>query len=75
MKRILFFLCLTFAFLLNACSQAPFYQWSPTQVLDAFKSAGLEVDSPRSLTPDEFGILPVAPESSAFKIPSLGEKG
>lgn len=48
-------------------------KWQSSQAVEAFKAAGLEAESPRPLTKDDYGLAPmVATEGTRFLIPSLG---
>jgi hypothetical protein len=49
-----------------------FHKWTTKQVVEAFKSAGLEVENPRPMTKDDYGFVPMrAIEATRFIIPSL----
>jgi hypothetical protein len=48
-------------------------QITPDQVVAAFKAAGLEAESIRPLTKDDYGIAPYVGTGLRFLIPSLGE--
>jgi hypothetical protein len=49
-----------------------FILWNSQQVLEAFIAAGLEAETARPMTPDDYGIAPlVAIEGTRFFIPSL----
>lgn len=54
-------------------TSTPVYvKWNSQQVVDAFKSAGLEAESTYAMTKDDYGMAPmVAIEGSRFIIPSL----
>lgn len=76
----------TVALLLSACAgvigpPAPtptpaYIRWQTEQVVEAFQAAGLEVDSPRPMTADDYGLAPMAYEGTRFLIPSVcGECG
>lgn len=48
--------------------------FTPQQVVDTFKAAGLEAEKPRPMTKDDYGLAPMsAKEGLRFYIPSLGE--
>ena len=60
--------------LFSVCSGPSAPQWQSSQVIEAFKSAGLEAESARPMTKDDDGMaLMVAVEGTSFLIPSLGE--
>ena len=49
-----------------------FVRWNSEQVVQAFKDAGLEAESTRPMTKDDYGMAPyVATEGTRFLIPSL----
>lgn len=51
-----------------------FVKWTPEQVIEAFKNAGLEAENVRPMTKDDFGLAPmIASKATRFYIPSLGE--
>jgi hypothetical protein len=54
-----------------------FQKWKNSQVVDAFKAAGLEADNPRPMSkPQDYGAAPTVDiEATQFNIPSLGEGG
>jgi hypothetical protein len=54
-----------------------FQKWKNSQVVDAFKAAGLEVENPRPMSkPQDYGAAPTIDiEATQFTIPSLGEGG
>lgn len=48
--------------------------WQSSDVVSAFKAAGLECESTRAMTKDDYGFAPlVAKEGTRFLIPSLGD--
>ncbi len=50
----------------------PFIKWTTQQVVEAFKADGLEVGTPRSMTTDDYGLVPMlAVEGIRFFIPSI----
>lgn len=67
-------LFLVAAAMLGACSNAKESVWQTSNVLDVFRDAGLEVESPRPMTKDDYGLAPyIATEGTHFLIPSLCE--
>ena len=55
-----------------------FQKWKTSQVVEAFKGAGLEVENPRPMSrrPEDYGTTPMIDiEATRFDIPSLGEDG
>jgi len=49
-----------------------FQKWTSTDVVNIFKSAALEVEEPRPMTKDDYGMAPMrAIEGTRFLIPSL----
>lgn len=64
---------LVVAFLLNGCGSSASSLTVDT-VLESFKDAGLEVENPKEMTKDDYGMAPMkAEEAKRFLIPSLGE--
>ncbi len=64
--------------LLCACQASPakstFEKWTTAQVTSAFTASGLECESTRSMTKDDYGMGPMtAKEGTRFLIPSLGD--
>ena len=61
----------------SGSTPAPFRKWTPTQVANAFKTAGLEFTNSRAMTPDDYGSAPRnAAAGIRFFLPSLsGTKG
>jgi hypothetical protein len=60
--------------LIAVCAGPSSPKWQSSQVVEAFKSAGLEAESARPMTKDADGMaLMVAVEGTSFLIPSLGE--
>lgn len=58
----------------TATSVPSFQKWSNQDVVTAFQDAGLEVESPRLMKPDDYKLAPlVALEGTRFLIPSLCE--
>lgn len=56
----------------EATSTPKLKQWASSQVIEAFKAAGLEAESPRVMTRDDYGMAPMlAIEGTRFFIPSL----
>jgi len=56
----------------ESTSTPEFKQWTSSQVIEAFKAAGLEVENPRAMTKDDYGMAPMlAIEGTRFLIPSL----
>jgi hypothetical protein len=56
----------------EATATPVFAQFTSGQVVEAFKSAGLEAENPRPMTKDDYGLAPyVALEGTRFLIPSL----
>ena len=50
----------------------PFVVWNSGEVAEAFRRAGLEVDHPRPMTSDDYGLVPMlAIEGTRFFIPSV----
>lgn len=59
--------------LLAACGGKP-QAWTSQQVVDALKAAGLEAESTRTMTEEDYGLSPIqADEGTRFLIPSLCE--
>lgn len=58
-------------------ASSSFQKWNNSQVVAAFKAAGLEVENPRPMSkPQDYGAAPtVATEGTQFTVPSLGEGG
>ncbi len=55
-----------------ATTAQPFIKWTTQQVVDAFLAAGLEVNNPRPMTTDDYGLVPMlAVEGTRFFIPSI----
>ena len=54
-----------------------FQKWKTSQVVNAFKAAGLELENPRPMSkPKDYGAAPtIDTEATQFTIPSLGEGG
>jgi hypothetical protein len=55
-----------------------FQKWRTSQVVEAFKGAGLEVKNPRPMSrkPEDYGATPMIDiEATQFDLPSLGEDG
>lgn len=49
-----------------------FQKWTTEQVVEVFRAAGLEVENPRPMTKDDYGMAPMrAVEATRFLIPSL----
>jgi len=49
-----------------------FQEWTLEQVVQAFRAAGLEMENPRPMTKDDYGMAPMrAVEATRFLIPSL----
>ncbi len=49
-----------------------FQKWTTAQVVEAFQVAGLEVENPRPMTKNDYGMAPMrAVEATRFLIPSL----
>lgn len=49
-----------------------FMVWDSQQVVEAFRSAGVEVANPRPMTSDDYGLVPMlAFEATRFFIPSI----
>jgi len=66
-------LALLLALLLAGCGGS-FQKWQTSQAIDAFKGAGLEVESARPMTEEDYGMAPVvAEEATRFFIPSCGD--
>ncbi len=56
----------------SSTTPQPFSKWTPQQVVEAFQSAGLEVSTPRPMTTDDYGLVPMlAVEGTRFFIPSI----
>ena len=56
-----------------ACGGAPAAQHTTADVIAAFKAAGLEAESPKKMTKEDYGLAPmVATDATRFLIPSLG---
>jgi len=69
MKRLL--LLSAALLLVTACGQ-PFQRWDTHEVVEAFRSAGLEAEVARTMTKDDYGLAPmVAEKGTRFLIPSL----
>ncbi len=50
-----------------------FEKWNANHAIEAIKAAGLECESPREMTKDDYGMAPMmAKEGIRFFIPSLG---
>jgi hypothetical protein len=75
MKKLKFYSIFLFVLLLSACSSSDFSsELKPNDVIEAFKEAGLEAESPKKMTKDDFGMAPMKSEDGLrFLIPSLGE--
>ncbi|MBN1889646.1 MAG: hypothetical protein JW850_16740 [Thermoflexales bacterium] len=70
MKQITLLL-LAVALLTTSCG-GRFSKWTSSQVVDAFKAAGLEAESAKRITKDDYGMAPMtAKEGTHFLIPSL----
>ena len=54
-----------------------FQKWKSSQVVEAFKGAGLEVENPRPMNkPNDYGMIPMIDvEATRFDLPSVGEDG
>jgi hypothetical protein len=52
-------------------AQAKSGQWTPEQVIAAFKAAGLEAESPTKMGRQDYGPAPLVGEGMRFLIPSL----
>lgn len=51
-----------------------FQKWTSTDIVNIFNSADLEVEEPRTMTKDDYGMAPMsATEGTRFLIPSLCE--
>ena len=52
-----------------------FQRWKNSQVIDAFKAAGLEIEDPRPMNkPKDYGPIPMSDlEGTQFNLPSSGE--
>ena len=56
-----------------AIGRSPFEKYTVNDVIAAFEEAGLEVVNPTSMTPADYGNVPmVATEAASFSIPSVG---
>jgi len=70
MKKL--FSVIIFALLLVACNNNAGDKIKVDNVISAFKDAGLEAESPREMTKDDYGLAPMkADEAKIVKIPSL----
>jgi len=66
-------LVLLLALLVVACAGS-YQKWQTSQVIDAFKNAGLEAEAPRPMSDEDYGVAPVvAEEATRFFIPSCGD--
>jgi hypothetical protein len=61
----------------GGAASASFQKWKTSQVVNAFKAAGLEVENPRPMSkPQDYGAAPtIDAEATQFTIPSTGEGG
>jgi hypothetical protein len=61
----------------GGAASTSFQKWRNSQVIDAFKAAGLEMENPRPMSkPTDYGAAPtVDTEATQFSIPSLAEGG
>lgn len=66
-RRFILLLVLFFAV---ACGGTPH---TPQAVIDAFRVAGLEAESPTEMGPGDYGLAPYVGEGVRFLIPSMGE--
>lgn len=74
MKRRSFILGSIALFALSGCGAAPAV--TPERVIDAFKAGGLEAETPKKMSREEYGAAPLVGEGVRFLIPSLGaDKG
>lgn len=75
MKKVNFIFLFILMILLSACNGSDFSaQLKPNDVIKAFKDAGLEAESPKKMTKDDFGMAPMKSEDGLrFMIPSLGD--
>lgn len=69
MKAKLIFLLLVVSILVSGCGS----QVTGTDVVTAFKDAGLEAENPTAVTKDEYGLAPYVCDGTHFFVPSLGE--
>ena len=70
MKRSLFlFFIIMMAVLVGACSA----KLTGNDVVTAFKNAGLEAESTKQMSKDDYGAAPLVCEGTRFFIPSLGQ--
>lgn len=56
----------------QATSTSTFARWTIDQASAAISAAGLEFDSPRPMTADDYGLAPFLGQGVRFLIPSLG---
>jgi hypothetical protein len=47
--------------------------WTATQIVEAFKAAGLEAENPTAIKREDRGLAPLVCVATRFLIPSLGE--
>lgn len=75
MKKLISVFALSLVMVLSACSSSESSKSVTTSdVVQAFKDAGLEAESTKSMTKDDYGMAPMkAKEATRFLIPSLGE--
>src|SRR5690606_18920399 len=77
-KKIMVFSALFLIMVLSACSSNGSSESSKSvtasDVVQAFKDAGLEAENTRAMTKDDYGMAPMkAKEAMRFHTPSLGE--
>ena len=71
MKKV--FALAAFIFLLTACGGSAAPAHTPDDVIAAFKAAGLEAETPKTMSAEDYGAAPMVGEGKRFFIPSMGE--
>lgn len=70
MKRIIFTITIL-SCLLSSCVSNKFEKWNVNQVLDCIKENSLEIENPKVMSEEDYGLRPmVAEEGLAFDLPA-----
>lgn len=73
MKQLCLFFVVILTTLLSACGTPTKATPTADDVITAFKNAGLEAESPKKMSKDDYGAAPFVCEGTRFLVPSLGE--
>ena len=72
MRRLIFLVLVIITLAACGSPNAKFQRWTSAQVVDSLKAASLEVNAPRAMTKEDYGIAPMrAADAMFFGLPSL----